>query len=136
MRRLTSDFEHLAGGPFRSKGERQIAHFLDACGIEYRYEHPLAVVDRGKVRILYPDFLLSEYATVVEYSGVHGNADYERSMRYKVKAYRENRIPAIFLRTEDMKGDWQGGLLDGLGQLLVGRVTEFQKLRNFHLRPR
>lgn len=58
---------------FKSEGERQIARLLERCGIDYRYEYPLAVIERGKVRILYPDFLLPEYGVVLEYAGVENS---------------------------------------------------------------
>ena len=51
---------------FKSKGEIEIAELLEKSGIEYRYEQPLAVVDRGKVRTLYPDFYLPEYGIIIE----------------------------------------------------------------------
>jgi hypothetical protein len=54
------------GQPFKSKGEYQIARFLERNQIRYQYEHPLAVVDRGRVRIWYPDFQLPEYGLILE----------------------------------------------------------------------
>jgi len=39
---------------YKNWGEEQIARFLDRNGIVYKYEYPLAVVDRGKVRVYYP----------------------------------------------------------------------------------
>jgi len=45
---------------FKSRGEVQIARFLDRNKLTYRYEHPLAVLDKGKTRIWYPDFLLPD----------------------------------------------------------------------------
>jgi hypothetical protein len=47
--------------PYRSKPELQIARLLEQNSIAYKYEHPMAVVDRGKTKIWYPDFYLPEY---------------------------------------------------------------------------
>jgi len=41
---------------YKSWGEEQIARLLDRYGTSYQYEYPVAVVDRGKTRIWYPDF--------------------------------------------------------------------------------
>jgi len=48
----------LAPRGYRSRGEEQIARFLERNGIAYQYEYPLAVIDQGKTRIYYPDFRL------------------------------------------------------------------------------
>ena len=54
------------GHGFKSRGEVQIARFLDRNSILYNYEQPLAVVDQGKTRVWYPDFQLPEYSMIIE----------------------------------------------------------------------
>lgn len=39
---------------YKSKAEIQIARLLDRERIAFRYEHPLAVIDRRMLRIWYP----------------------------------------------------------------------------------
>ena len=51
--------------PYKSWGEEQIARLLDRNRITYQYEYPVAVVDRGKTRIYYPDFRLPEYGLIL-----------------------------------------------------------------------
>ena len=94
----------------KSEGERQIERLLRKCGLAYRYEYPLAVVERGKTRIWYPDFFLPEYGIIIEYAGLNG-AEYEARLRYKRAVYEEMGIPAIFLSPESFRGYWPARLL-------------------------
>jgi hypothetical protein len=82
---------------YKSWGEEQIARLLERNGIAYQYEYPLAVVDRGKVRIHYRDFRLPEYSLVVEYFGVNGDADYDEQARHKMEVYKRAGVDALFL---------------------------------------
>jgi len=75
--------------PYRSWGEEQIARLLDRNRISYKYEYPVAVVDRGKVRLAYPDFLLPELGLIIEYFGVNGDTDYDEQAKHKIELYTQ-----------------------------------------------
>jgi len=104
----------------KSEGERQIERLLRRCGLVYHYEPPLAVVDRGKVRLWHPDFFLPEYGIVIEYAGLNGE-EYEAGLRHKEAVYQEMGIPAIFLRPESFRGYWPARLL--------GEIEEVERRR-------
>jgi len=72
---------------FKSRGEVQIARFLDRNSIAYQYEYPLAILDQGKTRIWYPDFQLPEYGMIIEYFGINGKSSYDEQARHKMKVY-------------------------------------------------
>ena len=91
---------------FKSKGEVQIARLFDRSNIAYCYEHPTAVVDRGKTRIWYPDFYLPEYGMIVEYFGVNGNKVYDDQARHKMEVYSANGLEGLFLTEAAFRGDW------------------------------
>jgi len=62
-----------------SAGEKQVARMLDRYRIRYDYVHPMAVVDRGKVRLWYTDFWLPDYALAIEYCGVQSESYFLRA---------------------------------------------------------
>ena len=104
----------------QSEGERQIERLLRRCGFECRYELPLAVVDRGRTRLWYPDFFLPEYGVITEYAGFDGE-QYEAGVRYKESVYEELGTPAIFVRPESLRGYWPARLL--------GEIEDIEKRR-------
>jgi hypothetical protein len=77
--------------PYKSKAEIQIARLLDRERIAFRYEHPLAVIDRDKTKIWYPDFSLSDYGMIIEYFGMNDDSGYRKRAERKMQVYRENR---------------------------------------------
>lgn len=97
---------------YKSRGERQIAGFLESRGIDFQYEYPLAIRDRGQVRIWYPDFRLPQYGMIMEYFGMEGKAGYDEQMAHKIAAYKQARVPGIYLVESSFLGDWQGYILD------------------------
>lgn len=113
----------------KSRAEVQIAGLLDREGIAYRYEHPLAVIDRGKVRIWYPDFYLPDYGTIIEYFGVQGDAEYDRRTEHKMQVYRNTGIEGVFLNEEMLTRQWPTGIIRQIEDVLQ------QRLRRFHDRP-
>jgi len=108
--------------PYKSRGEQCIADFLENRNIAFQYEYPLAVRDRGQVKIWYPDFRLPEYGTIIEYFGVNGNSAYNQQMAHKISAYRAAGIDGIYLTESSFRGDWQGLILDRIEQTLEGRL--------------
>jgi hypothetical protein len=110
---------------YKSKGETQIARLLDRSDIEYRYEHPLAVVDRGKTRIWYPDFYLPGYGMIIEYFGMNGQNNYKEQARHKKDVYHQNGVDGLFLTEASFKGDWPGRVIGGIETILKNRLNNF-----------
>ena len=117
-------------GSFRSRGEEQIARLLDRHRIRYLYEHPLAVMDRGKVRIWYPDFQLPRYGMVIEYFGMERDSEYAAATRKKLRVYEANGVAALLLRSEDLKGYWPRRILGLIEESLVERLEGFREQRD------
>ena len=115
---------------FRSKGEEQIARVLDQAGVPYLYEHPLAVVDDGKVRLWYPDFQLPDYGILIEYFGRLDDPDYLAGTRKKQAVYEANGLAAVLLTPVAFQEDWPGSLLDEIEMVLVERLSRFQAARS------
>jgi hypothetical protein len=110
---------------FKSRGEEQVARFLERHGIKYRYEHPLAVVDRGKTRIWYPDFQLPGYGLIIEYFGVNGDPGYDRRTQHKIEVYNQAGIEGLFLTKASFKGDWPNRLMSQIEGILKNRLDRF-----------
>ena len=118
------------GREFRSVGETQVARLLDRVGVAYLYEHPLAVVDDGKVRIWYPDFQLPGYGILIEYFGMRDRPDYEAGIRKKQAVYERNGLKAVVLRPEGLSGNWPERVLSEIEGILAERVRDFQEKRD------
>lgn len=112
---------------YQSEGERQIARFLKREGIEFQYEHPLAVMDRGRLRLWYPDFRLREYGMIIEYFGMNGDAGYNDRARHKMEVYGQNGVEGLFLTEQSFKGDWPARILGELEDILKGRLNRFYR---------
>jgi len=111
--------------PFRSEGERQIALWLERLSIPYRYEHPMAIFDRGKVRLWYPDFLLPEYGIVLEYAGMEKNGSYERALLHKRAVYAGLGLSVIYIHPGAFRGFWPRRLASEVEGILAGRLKAF-----------
>jgi len=114
---------------YRSKAEVQIARLLDREGIAFRYEHPLAVVDRERTRIWYPDFTLPEYGMIIEYFGMNDDPGYRRRAEHKMQVYRETGIEGVFLTEESFRGDWPAMVVGQIEGILQGRLDRFYRSR-------
>ena len=114
---------------FKSKGEREIARFLEEEQIAYQYEYPLAVVDRGKTRIWYPDFKLPEYGMIMEYFGMNGDSSYNEQMAHKMKVYQDAGIDGIYLTELSLRGPWQEMVIERIEQTLEGKLRKIQRHR-------
>jgi hypothetical protein len=114
---------------FKSKGEREIGEFLKRQQIAYQYEYPLAVVDRGKTKIWYPDFRLPEYGMIMEYFGMNGDSSYNQQMAHKMEVYIEAGINGIYLTESTMKGPWQEMVIERIEQTLEGKLRKIQRHR-------
>lgn len=81
---------------YQSKGEFEIAKFLDEMNIEFEYEFPIAVIDEGKVKVWYPDFYLKEYQVVIEYFGMYEhNESYRENAEHKKKVFQNCGIQYV-----------------------------------------
>ena len=110
---------------YKSKNEIQIARFLERNGIAFQYEYPLAVRDKGKMRIWYPDFRLPELGMIVEYFGVNGRSSYDEQVQHKLQVYKEAGIEGIFLNQASFRGDWPGRILGQIEDILKNRLDRF-----------
>lgn len=114
---------------YRSRAEVRIAGLLDREGIAYRYEHPLAVVDQGKVWIWYPDFYLPEYGMILEYFGVNGDVTYDSRTEHKMRVYETTGVEGVFLNEDMLRLHGSIGITRQIGGVLQ------QRLRQFYSRP-
>ena len=109
----------------KSKGEVQIARLLERNGIAYQYEYPLALVDRGKTRIWYPDYRLPEYGMIIEYFGVNGDSGYNERTRHKMEVYKQAGSEGLFLKKDSLAGDWPNKIMAKIEASLKGRLDRF-----------
>lgn len=119
---------NVSGGinsPYRSWGEEQIARLLDRNRIDYKYEYPVAVIDREKVRLLYPDFTLPGYGVIIEYFGVNGDAGYDEQKRHKIHLYEQAGIKGLFLTRDSFRGDWPFRIMYRIEDILKDRLDKF-----------
>lgn len=114
---------------YKSKAEIQIARLLDRERIAFRYEHPLAVIDRSKTRVWYPDFSLSGYGMIIEYFGMNDDPGYRKRTEHKMQVYRENGIEGVFLTEESFQGDWPARIVGQIEGILQGRLDRFYRSR-------
>lgn len=110
---------------YKSWGEEQIARLLDRSRITYQYEYPVAIVDRGKTRIYYPDFRLPEYGLIIEYFGVNGDSGYDQRTKHKMEVYKQAGIEGLFLTRDSLRGDWPGRIIGQIEDILKNRLDRF-----------
>ena len=108
--------------PYRSRGEAQVGRLLDRYGIPFFYEQALLVYDRGQYRIWHPDFTLPTYAgLIVEYAGMSDVPDYMAGIQHKEQAYSANKVPAVFIYSDDLKGPgWPKTVMERIGAAEAG----------------
>ena len=110
---------------YKSWGEKQIARLLDRNGISHQYEYPAAIIDRGKVRIYYPDFRLPDYGLIIEYFGVNGDSGYDQQKRHKIEVYKEAGIEGLFLTRDSLRGEWPTKIIGQIEDILKQRLDRF-----------
>ena len=111
---------------YKSWGEEQIARLLDRNRIAYQYEYPIAVVDKGKTRLYYPDFRLPEYGLIIEYFGVNGDSAYDRQKKHKIEAYRKDGFDGLFLTRDSLRGDWPTQIMGQIEDILKNKLDKFR----------
>ena len=117
------------GSEYKSKGERAIAGFLTDKKIAFDYEYPLAVIDRGQVRIWYPDFKLPKYGMIIVYFGMNGNSGYNDQLAHKKRVYDGAGIEGIYLVEQSLQGHWQEMITERIEQVQQGRLYRIQRVR-------
>jgi len=110
---------------YKSWGEEQIARLLDRNKISFQYEYPIVVVDSGKVRLVYPDFVLRELGLIIEYFGVNGDANYDEQARHKIQLYKQAGIKGLFLTRDSLRGDWPDRIMAQIEDILNDRLDKF-----------
>lgn len=124
--------QYRKNSPYKSRGEKRIAEFLDDYNIRFQYEYPLAIKDRDQVRIWYPDFTLPEYSTIIEYFGMNGNDAYDEQMYHKIQTYKQAGINGIYLMESSFLGNWQDQILERIEQSLEGKLRKISSVSRSH----
>ncbi|MCD6287485.1 MAG: hypothetical protein J7M12_00075 [Candidatus Hydrogenedentes bacterium] len=110
-----------------SYGEKQVARMLSRYRIQYEYEYPMAVRDRGKVRVWYPDFWLPDYGIAIEYVGGISSADYIAGVAHKRAVYEAAGIPCIFVEHDMLRGNWPDQIAKQIRCVLKERFMKFER---------
>lgn len=111
---------------YKSEGERRIAEFLEEARIDFVYEKPILIEDKGKQRIWYPDFWLPDYSIIIEYFGVVGEEAYDLAIKHKMKVYAQNHLNVIPVYPQTFEADWKDYVLRSIRKTLVHRVIDFE----------
>ena len=119
-----------------SAGEKQLARMLEHYQVRFFNEHPVAVLDRGKVRVWYCDFWLPDYSVAIEYAGVTGNRDYDAGIAHKKAVYDASGVPCLFVHAHDLHGHWPKRLMKNIHHLLTERLATFDSLETRIFRAR
>jgi len=82
----------------QSRGERQIADWLNTHGIVYRYDDKFQIIQGFAIR---PDFYLPRYDVYIEYWGMD-TTDYKIGMLLKQKLYQQEGKKLISLYPADL----------------------------------
>ncbi len=98
---------------YKSRGEFEIAKFLDKFKIEFEYEFPIAIVEGDKTKIWYPDFYLKEYQIVIEYFGMYNhNKVYKNNANFKKKTFQNCGIQ--FIPVYELRDKWEEYILKSM----------------------
>ncbi len=82
----------------QSRGEKRIADWLHAHGIDYRYDDKFQIIQGYAIR---PDFYLPRYDVYIEYWGLD-TTDYKIGMLLKQKLYQQETKRLISLYPRDL----------------------------------
>ena len=120
---------------FRSKKESELAGMLRRYALNFRHEYPVAIADRGQLRLYYPDFSLPAQGVIIEYSGLQGSAEYDRRTEHKRRVYSELGMPVLFLAPDDFKGYWPSRILDWMESVQLHRLECLLRAKKFSRAP-
>jgi len=118
---------------YKSKGEYEIAKFLNKYNIEFEYEFPITVVENGKTKIWYPDFYLKEYQTVIEYFGMYNyNETYKLNANFKKKTFQDCGIQ--FIAVYELRDKWEDYILKSMKMHQEIKLKKLYKIiENFNI---
>ncbi|MCC6487749.1 MAG: hypothetical protein IT364_09635 [Candidatus Hydrogenedentes bacterium] len=111
---------------FGSAGEKQIARALAGYNVRFLYEHPVAVVDRGRIRLWYPDFWLPNYCIALEYVGIEHHNEYTPGAERRKAVFEEAGIPYMTVQKSDLHGPWPKRILEQIHGVLEERLERFE----------
>ena len=117
---------------YKSDGERMIAEFLIAENIHFVYEYPIALRDEQKqIRLWYPDFFLPKLNIVIEYLGMKGKPDYEKSVRRKTKLFKYLQVDFIYVTPKRFtRPDWKHYIIGRILEIMESKDSEYYKLKS------
>lgn len=117
---------------FRSDGESLIAEFLASEHIHFVHEYPIALIDeQNQIRLWYPDFWLPRLNIIIEYLGMKGKPDYEKSVRRKTKLFRYLKIDFILITPNRLtKPDWKHYITRKILEIMDRKDSEYIKIKN------
>ena len=109
----------------QSAGEKRIAEWLVAHGIEYRYDERFRILNGYAIR---PDFYLPEWDVYIEYWGMD-TIDYRIGMLKKKKLYQQEgkRLISIYPEDSGRIGDLLQDKLAKYGLPNNGRRQEYRR---------
>jgi hypothetical protein len=111
---------------YGSAGEKQIARMFAGYGVRFLYEHPVSVVDRGKVRLWYPDLWLPEYCIALEYIGMERHNGYSPGAARRKEVFDHAGIPYLTVRSSDLTGEWPKRVLNNVHAIPKERLDGFE----------
>ncbi len=116
---------------YRSDGEKLIAEFLASEKIHFVHEYPIALMDEQKqIRLWYPDFFLPKLNIVIEYLGMKGKPDYEKSVRRKTKLFKYLKIDFILITPKRLtRPDWKHYIIGKILEIMESKDSEYYKMK-------
>jgi len=114
---------------YESLGEQKIGRTLDQYGIPFFYKHPTLVYENGRRELWYPDFTLPTFDDmVIEYPGEYHQNKVIIPPERKLQVYRQNDIPALFLKPADLaRPDWVERLYETLENVYHRPLTGYDR---------
>ena len=116
-------------GNYQSRAEMAIAAMLRQYSVSFRHEYPMAVQDRGRLRLWYPDFVLPEQGVVIEYNGLPEKPECRERQEHKRFVFAEMGLPALFLEPSDLRGRYAERILnwmESVQEKRLGKVRQAQ----------
>ena len=93
------------GETVKSGGEKRIADYFHRYGIKYEYERQLRFggflgFNSKKFR---PDFYLPDFNLYIEYCGLRGQTEYDRTVNYKKRMYRKHSVRIVYIYPTELR---------------------------------
>jgi hypothetical protein len=87
-----------------SETEYKVSSFLREINLYWEYERAVYIVDdKGRPRVWTPDFYLPQLGLYIEVVGNRNLSDYS----WREKVYNYNKVPIIFLYTNEYPNGWK-----------------------------